>query len=156
MVLAGELAFLGKCEQSKNYVKQALDLLRGQMSIANAAIIYAACNDLNQAQSLFNEARTLYPKNTVVSGVISVVVTSITESKKGNISQATQLLESVRAMERGHILGLSTMYARGNLYLQQRMGKEAAAEFQAIIDLPGVEMFSPVHRSLMLDSRELP
>ena len=45
----------------------------------------------------------------------------------------------------GYILGLSTMYARGNLYLQQRMGKEAAAEFQAIIDLPGVDMFSPVH-----------
>ena len=50
----------------------------------------------------------------------------------------------MRTYEFGTILGTSTKYARGNLYLQQKMGKEAAGEFKAIIDHPGVEMFSPV------------
>jgi Fe-S oxidoreductase len=34
---------------------------------------------------------------------------------------------------------------RGNLYLRQRRGTEAAAEFQKIIDSPGIDSFSPAH-----------
>jgi len=76
---------------------------------------------------------------------VTPIVTAITEQRKGNVSQAIQLLESVRSYQFGIVLGSSTALLRGNLYLQQRMGKEAAAEFQSIIDHPGSDYLSPAH-----------
>ena len=51
----------------------------------------------------------------------------------------------MRSYEGGIVLGAGVNYARGNLYLRQRMGSEAAAEFKKIIDHPGIDVFSPAH-----------
>ena len=110
-----------------------------------AAFLYAACDDLSQAQSLLNEARSTYPKNTVINLIVTPIVAAAAERSQGNLTQAIQLLEQVRSYEFGIVLGASTAYVRGNLYLQQRMGKEAAAEFQSIIDHPGIDHLSPAH-----------
>ena len=72
------------------------------------------------------------------------IIAAAVERSKGNFSQAIQLLEAVRPYESGIIIGASTKYMRGNLYLQQRMGKEAAAEFKAIVDNPGIAILSPL------------
>jgi hypothetical protein len=45
----------------------------------------------------------------------------------------------------GIVTGVSSNYIRGQLYLQQRRGNEAAAEFKAIVDRRGVDNFSPAH-----------
>src|SRR5215213_2030125 len=42
---AGELVIVGKCEQAKDRAKAAINLVRGQVSMANAALIYAVCGD---------------------------------------------------------------------------------------------------------------
>ena len=144
MRLAGDLAIVGKCDQAKENAKAALKLFRGRMTLANGTLVYATCNDQSQAESLLEEARAAYPKNTVLASMVTPIVAATGERNRGNIDRAIQLLDSVRTYEFGTILGTSTKYARGNLYLQQKMGKEAAAEFKAIIDHPGVEMFSPV------------
>ena len=115
------------------------------MNVANGAFIYAYCDDHDQAQSLLDEARKSYPQNTVITSVVPPIVAAAVEKDRGNYSQALQLLESVRNYELGMILGLSTKYARGNLYLQQRMGNEAAAEFKSIMDHPGIDILSPAH-----------
>jgi hypothetical protein len=109
------------------------------------AFIYAACDDVSQAQSLLNDARSAYPKNTVINVIVTPIINAIAEQRKGNVSQAIQLLESVRSYQFGIVLGSSTAYLRGNIYLQQRMGKEAAAEFQSIIDHPGSDYLAPAH-----------
>jgi serine/threonine protein kinase/tetratricopeptide (TPR) repeat protein len=145
MALAGELSILGKCDRAKDSAKEALNLVRGQMNVANAALIYAACGDSSQAQSLLEEARAAYPKNTVISAILTPIVGAGVEKAKGNIPQAIQLLESVRSYDYGVILGVATKYARGNLYLQQRRGKEAAAEFKEIVDHRGADLLSPAN-----------
>ncbi len=144
MNLAGDLATVGKCDQAKENARAALKLFRGRMTLANGALVYAACNDQDQAESLLEEARTAYPKNTVLVSIVTPIIAATAERNRGNIDRAIQLLDSVRTYEFGTIIGTSTKYARGNLYLQRKMGKEAAAEFQTIIDHPGVDMFSPV------------
>ncbi len=110
-----------------------------------ASFVYAACDDLSQAQSLINEARSAHPKNTVINSMVTPIIAAAAERNRGNVNQAIQLLEQLRTYEFGIVLGVSTVYARGNLYLQQRMGKEAAAEFQSIIDRPGPDYLSPAH-----------
>ena len=143
--MAGDLAFIGKCDDAKNYAKAALNVFRGEVSLASGALVYAMCNDQSQAQSLLDEARAASPKNAIISSILSPIIAAIGERNRGNYSQAIQLLEAVRRYEFGLIVGVSTNYARGNLYLQQRMSKEAAAEFKTIIDHPGITAFSPLH-----------
>jgi serine/threonine protein kinase/tetratricopeptide (TPR) repeat protein len=142
---AGQMVLVGKCEQAKSQIKAALNLVRGQMTLANAAMIYAACGDQSQAQSLLNEVRAAYPNNTAVVSMVTPVVNAEIEKSRGNIAQAIQLLEPVRGYELGVFMGIAVNYERGNLYLQQRMGNEAAREFKTIIDHPGIDSFSPAH-----------
>jgi serine/threonine protein kinase/tetratricopeptide (TPR) repeat protein len=145
LTMAAHLEQLGQCDEAKSNARNGLGLLRGQKSLAMGAFVYAACDDLSQAQSLLNDARSAYPKNTVINVIVTPIVTAITEQRKGNVSQAIQLLESVRSYQFGIVLGSSTALLRGNLYLHQRMGKEAAAEFQSIVDHPGSDYLSPAH-----------
>jgi tetratricopeptide (TPR) repeat protein len=145
MGIANDLMYLGKCDQAKAHAKEALDLLRGQMNLANGAAIYAACDDRDQAQKLLDEARATYPKNTVINSIVPPIVTGDIEKNRGNLSQAIQLFESIRGYEGGMILGLGTTFARGNLYLKQRMGNEAAAEFKKVIDNRGIDLLSCTH-----------
>ncbi len=145
LTMAAHLELLGKCDEAKSNAKTALGLLRGQKSLAMAAFVYAACGDQSQAQSLLNDARAAYPKNTAINLMVAPIIASAAERSRGNVSQAIQLLEPVRSYQFGIVIGASTAYLRGQLYLQQHMGKEAAAEFQSIIDRPGCDYLSPAH-----------
>lgn len=145
LTMGTHLEQLGMCDEAKSNAKAGLGLIRGQKSLAMASFLYAACDDLSQAQSLLNDARSTYPKNTIINVIVTPIVASFAERSRGNVSQAIQLLESVRSYQFGIVLGSSTAHLRGNLYLQQRMGKEAAAEFQSIIDHPGSDYLAPAH-----------
>ena len=141
---ANAMWIVGECEKSKVSAKAALSLVRSHNSLAQGAVTYAPCDEA-QAQSLLDEGLAAYPKSTMIVNMVAPVVRAANERRRGNISQAIQLLESIRSYELGVILGVISKYWRGNLYLEQRMGKEAAAEFKSIIDHPGVDFFSPVH-----------
>jgi eukaryotic-like serine/threonine-protein kinase len=73
------------------------------------------------------------------------VIQAMIERSRGNLTEAVRLAESVRAYDRGLVTGLMNNYVRGNLYLEQRRGTEAAAEFKKIIDSPAIEAYSPAH-----------
>jgi serine/threonine protein kinase/tetratricopeptide (TPR) repeat protein len=145
MGFANDQMYLGRCDRAKANAKAALELLRGQMNLANGAAIYAACDDRDQAQKLLDEARAMYPKNTIINSIVPPIVTADIEKNRGNFSQAIQLFESIRGYEGGIILGVGTTFARGNLYLKQRMGNEAAAEFRKVIDQRGIDLLSCTH-----------
>ena len=145
MALAGNLVLFGKCEEAKRNTKDALALAGGQMIVANAAIILAACGDQAQAESLLEDMRKRYPQNFVIATIITPMMRAETEAKRGNIDEAVRLLESIRGYDMGMITGVSNTYWRGNLYLKQRRGDEAAAEFRRVIDRRGADPFSPAH-----------
>lgn len=45
----------------------------------------------------------------------------------------------------GAVAGFGMTYLRGEIYLRQKSGKEAAAEFQRILDHRGIEPLSPLY-----------
>ncbi len=145
MGLSGSLVMIGKCDQAKDNAKAAMNLVRGYMTLSSAALTYAACGDTSQARSLLDEVRSAYPQNMLVAAIVSPIVEAEIQKHEGNVAKAIQLIESMRQYDLGIIIGVGSKFARGHLYLEQRMGKEAAAEFQAIIDHPGVDAFSPCH-----------
>ena len=143
--LAANQVLFGRCPQAKENLKTGLAQFRGRLSLSFSALVFAACNDQSQAQSLLDEVIGLYPKDTPVAVMTAPLVRAEIERNRGNAQQAIQLLESVRGYDLGIVAGLSNNYLRGQAYLQQRMGKEAIAEFQKIIDHRGIEPFSPAH-----------
>ncbi len=143
MGLANGQAILGRCQQAKDNVTAALALFRGQTGFANAGMVYAACNDAGRAQAVLDQARAAYPKNTILSAIVTPMVRAQIEKSRGNTAEALQLLESLRIYDRSEYTGLSNNYLRGYLYLEQRKGNEAVAEFRKIVESPGVDAFSP-------------
>jgi eukaryotic-like serine/threonine-protein kinase len=143
--LAANMAFVGQCDQGKNYVKSAMSLFQGDIGVGSAALIYAACGDRGRAESMIEAARTAAPKSTFLTAIITPMVRAEIERNRGNTAEALQLLESIRNYDRGQATGLSNNYVRGKLYLEQRRSNEAVAEFKKIIESPGIESFSPLH-----------
>ncbi|MDQ2976778.1 MAG: protein kinase [Acidobacteriota bacterium] len=142
--LAANQASFGKCEQAKENVSAGLALNRGRISVPSSALVFAVCNDGGRAQSLLEEVVKLHPKDIIVSMQVPLIRAQI-EKNQGNTRQALELLESVRAYDLGFGGGIVNNYLRGQVYLQQRSGNEAAAEFQKIIDHRGIESMSPLH-----------
>jgi eukaryotic-like serine/threonine-protein kinase len=136
---------VGKCEQAKGSTKAALALFRGRMSLAGTAEILAACDEPSQAQALLDEVLSRYPKDTPVVSMAAPLIRANIEKSRGNIAPAIQVLESVRSYDLGLIMGVTGVYTRGNFYLQQHSGAEAAAEFKRVIDHRAIEAFSPMH-----------
>ncbi len=143
--LAGNMVILGKCKQAKEYVTAAMNLFRGGLGMANAALIYAACDDASRAEAILEEASAAEPKNTILASVITPMVRAQIEKNRGNAAEAIRMLESVRTYDTGEATGLTNSFARGELYLQQKRGHEATAEFRNIIEMRGIETFSPFH-----------
>ena len=143
--LAGNMVVVGKCEQAKDNVNASLALFRGDAGLTGGAIIYAACGEAGRAETMIEAARTAAPRNTVLTSIITPMVRAKIEKNRDNIPAAVQLLESIRNYDLGEITGLTNIYARGMLYLEQRRGNEAAAEFRKIVESRGVDPFSPFH-----------
>jgi len=140
--LAFRQAAFGKCPEATANAATALGLHRGKMNINGAATIYADCGDTTRSLALLAEALKLYPKDTPTVAMFAPVIRAQVERARGNPAQALQLLESVRRYDFGLIVGPYNSYVRGQAYLDQRRGNEAAVEFQKIIDRRGVDILS--------------
>ena len=144
--LAGNMSLLGKCDQAKTNANAALSSFRaGEFAIAGAATIFAACNDTSRAQALLDQAHAAGPTNSFLKLIAEPTIRALIEKSRGNTAEAIQLLESVRTYDMSQATGLGNNYARGMLYLEQRRGNDAVAEFKKIIDSRGVDGFSPFH-----------
>jgi tetratricopeptide (TPR) repeat protein len=143
--LAANQMVVGKFQQAKENTKAAQALNRGRNGLAGAALIYAGCGDANHSQAILNQLRSKYPADFIINSILSPVIQALIESRRGNLAEAVRLAESVRGYDRALITGLMNNYLRGSLYLEQRRGTEAAAEFKKIIDNPAIESYSPAH-----------
>jgi serine/threonine protein kinase/tetratricopeptide (TPR) repeat protein len=143
--MATREAIFGRCQQSRQNVTAGLALDRGRISLGNAGLASAICQDTAQAQSLIEEMTKRFPKDTATVECLVPMIKAILELNRGNATSAVQILEPLRSKELGLFLGVSTNYLRGRCYLQLRMGREAAAEFEKIIAAQGVDVFAVEH-----------
>ena len=145
--LAGDQSLLGKCQEAKQNATAALAQTRGRTVLGNAALTFAVCGDITQAQLLLDEMGKNYPLDTALSSLAAPLVRAVIERSRGNYEEAIKLLETVRTYDMSFIIGSSNNYQRGYLYLDLKKGAEARREFQTILDKRGCDIFSPA-RSL--------
>ena len=133
------------CQHAKLNASEGMKLSRGRIEIVYAAMVFAMCGAAPQSQALIDEASKAYPKDTGVSVLGLPMARALLEMSRGNPAGAIQQLEPNRRYDRGVMTGHWNNYLRGLAYLQQRMGTEAAAEFQQILDHREIEITSVLH-----------
>ena len=143
--LAERQALIGRCQEARQNVAAALAIDRGRITLAGTGLATAACNDAAMAQSLIDEMLKQFPESTPTVRIVIPMMKAVLLLKRGNGAEAIQILEPLRSYEVGFISGVSSLYLRGEGYLQQKMGKEAAAEFEKIIANPEVDDFAMPH-----------
>jgi eukaryotic-like serine/threonine-protein kinase len=136
-------ALFGQCARLKEQTAKALGLTNRQVTTANAANALASCGEFALAQNLISELTRRSPTDTVLNKILAPLIQARMELQRDNAAQAIQLLETTRPFE-GHAL-FQIAYLRGQAYLKQKKGTEAATEFQKILDHRGSQPTSPIY-----------
>jgi ATP/maltotriose-dependent transcriptional regulator MalT len=108
-----------------------------QNALVNAGHVYAMRGDARRVTAIAEELMKRSPSGTYVSKVWVPSVRAELEISRGNPARAIVLLQETPPYEFGWKAQNWTNYDRGRAYLELKRGKEAAAEFQKILDHRG-------------------
>ncbi len=136
-------AQLGDCRLVKEQTAKALGLSHQQQTMVPAGIALATCGELRRAQAIVDELASRFSKNTLLTKCLLPFVQARIELLRADPAQAIQLLETTRPYE-GYAL-FQIAHLRGQSYLDQQRGTDAAAEFQKILDHRGWQAISPLY-----------
>ena len=136
-------AEFGNSDVAKQAISTAITVSSGRFVKLLASLALARAGDAARAEALANELNKRFPSDTLLQRYWLPTIRGAIELARKNPSQALEVLQSA-SYELGDVglWSLSTVYVRGQAYLGTRQGKEAAAEFQKILD----------HRSIVLNS----
>src|SRR5438552_2339699 len=134
---------VGNETQARARALAALVMDRSRPTLFFAGLAQAMAGDARQAAAIVDELGKRFPTDTLVNDVWVPTIRGETEINRGNPRKAIELLQVAFSYEAGIASRLVPNYVRGQAYLKARQGKEAAAEFQKILDHRGVCQTSP-------------
>jgi serine/threonine protein kinase/tetratricopeptide (TPR) repeat protein len=144
MEVALREAELGNSAEAREQLTAALALPSQHDTQILSALVLARVGDSAQAAKLSDEIARQYPEDTLVHSYWLPVIRAAIELSRNHGDKAIEFLQAAAPYELGSpsfpAVGatLYPVYVRGLAYLKLGRGKEAAAEFQKIIDRPGV------------------
>lgn len=139
-------AEFGNRDPARQNALAALALLPGRDVKSMAGLALARAGETVQAHKLAEVLNKEFPLHTIMQGYWLPCIRAAIEINAKNPASALQILRSAPPYELGQSqpfqLGmLYPVYLRGQAYLLAGQGKEAAAEFQKIIDHRGIVNF---------------
>ncbi len=142
-------AEFGNVSSVRQQAMAALALVPGKDVRNLTALALARAGDTAQAQKLADSLNKDFPQDTIVQGYWLPSIRAAMEVNAKNAARALELLKSAEPYELGqcepiNIGMMYPVYVRGQAYLLGRQGKEAAAEFQKLIDHPGLVLNFPL------------
>jgi eukaryotic-like serine/threonine-protein kinase len=141
-------ALFGNAAEAKRRAQAALKLSRNREVEYAAAFALARSGDLTQAQSLARDIERRFPDDTSAQFSYLPTLKATLALQHGDAAKAVQELESAKSYETGTprllVGAMYPVYVRGEAYLAQGRGAEAAAEFQKILSHRGVVVSDPV------------
>jgi serine/threonine protein kinase/Flp pilus assembly protein TadD len=138
-------ATAGVCNEAGNETLNAAGPGRANSSVIDDSLALALCGQATQAQSLIDEQSKRFPNDTLLNTIWLPTIRAIIEINRNNPAQAIQLLQAASRYEMGYAAGFWPTYVRGQAYLRQRAGAQAAAEFQRILNNRGVNINSNLY-----------
>jgi eukaryotic-like serine/threonine-protein kinase len=138
-------ADLGNFQQARELVKMAMALGNGIDAQEAAAEALALSGDLQKAEYLAEDLHKRYPQHTPLNGVSLPTIQETIALQRGSPARAIDLLRPSIPYDLSEFSSLAAIYVRGHAYLSARSGKEAAREFQRVLDHSGIAPTSPRH-----------
>ena len=137
--LALREALFGNAVEARNRAAAALRLSTGRDAQCEAAVGLAAVGEIPPAQALAKDLDKRYPADTVVQFNCLTAIRALLALNRNEFSTAVQALQPATPYELGSVpLALYPVYVRGTAYLAGHHATEATAEFQKILDHPGI------------------
>jgi len=136
-------AEIGNSAAARKKIASSMALSHTRSNLPTLAVALALVGETTQSQSLINELRQRYPSDFQVSTVVGPVATALLQSAQGNAAAAIQTLSATSRAELGGAWGFLPIYVRGLVYLRNQQGKEAAAQFQRILQYRDLGVTNP-------------
>jgi eukaryotic-like serine/threonine-protein kinase len=145
-------ALCGNLSAAKQKAREALELSKGRDVEYGTAFALAVAGDSSQAQTLANDLEKRFAEDTSVQLSYLPTLRALLALNHGEPSQAIEVLQTAVPYELAvpgidyyfFFGGLYPAYVRGEAYLAAHHGTEAAAEFQKILDHPGIVFSDPI------------
>jgi eukaryotic-like serine/threonine-protein kinase len=136
-------ALVGNSASARERAKAALAISSGKDVEAMSAIALSLAGDSAKATQLANDLDARFPQDTITQSNHLPTIRSAVELRGGNAAKAIQTLAAATPYELGITaldagMSLYPAYMRGEAHLTAKQGAAAAAEFQKILDHPGV------------------
>jgi eukaryotic-like serine/threonine-protein kinase len=144
-------ALYGNASQARQRAAGTLAQSNGRDSQFVAAFALALIGDSARAQALTVDLQNRFPQDTVVQfNYLPTLRAQLALTLPNNAAKAVDALSSATPYELGvpgssiFWTNLYPVYVRGQAFLASREGTRAAAEFQKILDWPGVVVNEPI------------
>jgi tetratricopeptide (TPR) repeat protein/predicted Ser/Thr protein kinase len=142
-------AEFGEINEARQQAQQALTLAPGRDVWVEAGLAFARAGDTAGAEQQADHLNQEFPLDTLVQNYWVPAIRASIELDRKNADKAITLLQPALSYELSDPPPFSAgtiypAYLRGQAYLSAGKGTEAAAEFQKIIDHPGVIVNFPL------------
>jgi eukaryotic-like serine/threonine-protein kinase len=144
-IAAQREAAFGNLGEAKHGAAEGLKLAPNSYEAqTEAALAYALADDTERAEALAQELNRRFPLNTQVQSLWLPAIRAQVALNRNKPDVALNSLEAAKPVEFGliqfvaNISCLYPTYIRGEAYLAAGQGKEAAGEFQKILDHGGI------------------
>jgi len=138
-------AEVGNFPAARQRATASIALSRTRANLPIAAVALALAGDSSAARKLVDDLKRRYPSDFQVNDLSGPSVEALLQSSRGNASAAIQALQPAGRYDMGLAWGFLPVYVRGLVYLRDKKGKEAAAEFQKILDHRSLGATLPLH-----------
>jgi len=142
-------AEVGNATAARQSASSALALVSGKDVRTLTALAFARAGDASQARKLAEELNKEFPRDTMTQGYWLPTIQAAIDLHEGRGARAIETLQPALTFELGQpppfsIGLLYPAYLRGQAYLLERQGREAAREFQKFLDHRGVVLNYPL------------
>jgi eukaryotic-like serine/threonine-protein kinase len=137
-------AFFGNALPARQRAMAALGLSKSRDVEYAVACSLALSGESSQSQTLTDDLSRRFPEDTVVRFAYMPTLRAIVALNHGEPAPAVGLLQTAIPHELGWPSTLYPAYVRGEAYLAAGQGREAAAEFQKILDHRGIVIYDPI------------
>src|SRR6266700_2521598 len=143
---AAREALVSNMGLAKQQAQAALALSNGRDVEGVSAIALGLAGDSAQATRLAADLAKRFPEDTIVQFDYLPMIHAAAALQSGSATKAIEALVPAAPYELGSIswVTLYPVYLRGEAYLAAHQGSAAAAEFQKILDHPGVVQNEPI------------
>jgi tetratricopeptide (TPR) repeat protein len=138
-------AIAGECAETRREVPEGLALGRDNFTLERASRALALCGDGGAMSPLTAELVKRFPDATLTMRIQLPVANAALALAHGDAARALERLDPVAPYDNAPAAEFWPAYLRGQAHFLAKEGKEAAAQFQAIVDRRGQAPTSPLY-----------